>query len=111
MTGKPRTNASGKTLLKYFMQKCEEAGSSYFPLVPWDERNLNEQKEYYSVEIIVKAMDYYFLTTSGGWKVADFLRGLPDLCERMQTDEISRQNYAKLMKETRDRMKEAGLDI
>lgn len=111
MTKKPRANASGKSLLKYFMEKCEEQGRSYYPLIPWDERNINDQKEFYSAETLTKAIDYYFIITPGGWKVADLLRQLPDLCEKMQADEESRANYRKLMEETKQRMKEAGLDV
>lgn len=111
MTTKPRKNASGKSLLKYFMDKSEEAGRKYFPLIPWDERNISDQREFYSSELLIEAMDYYFLTSTGPWKVAEFLRDLPNICERMRADEESRENYKKLMQKTQERMREAGYEV
>lgn len=106
-----RANASGKTLLKYFVEKAAEQGRKYKVVVPWDERNLTELKEFYGVTDIVEYMDYYFRTKSSGWSVKDFIYEVPKIADRMEADEISRAEYRKLMAETRQRMKEAGYEV
>lgn len=106
-----RANASGKTLVKYFVDKAAEQGRKYKVVVPWDERNLTELKEYYSASDIGEYMDYYFRTKQSGWTVKDFIYEVPKIADRMEADEVSRAEYRKLMEVTRLRMKEAGYDV
>ena len=106
-----RANASGKTLVKYFVELAALQGRKYKVVVPWDERNLTELKEFYNVPDIIEYMEYYFRVKQGGWSVKDFIYEVPKIADRMEADEVSRAQFKKLMEETRQRMKEAGYEV
>lgn len=103
-----RSNASAKTLLKYFMEKCEGLGKKYYPKVPWDEKNLEQLREYYAPLFIVELMDFYFKKYYL-WSVQDFCNKIQTLAEGAEQDRLAQEAFKEQVRRTRERMREAGL--
>ena len=103
-----RKNASEKTLLEYFVKKCEEKGNKYYVVIPWDLRNLKEQRDFYPSDLLGDLMDMYFSKKRGGWTVKDFIIQIPSLAEERDRNAKNAASIAKLKAETKQRMKEAG---
>lgn len=106
-----KSNSSGKTLLKYFMEKYAETGGRYYPVVPWDARNLDEQREFYEPKFLGELIDLYFRRERSNRSVKDFIFKIPTLAEILEEDIKSRKEYERLKEETRNRMKEMGYEV
>lgn len=107
-----RANASSKTLLKHFIELCSSNGKKYHVVVPWDEKNLDALKEYYSPLEISDLMDYYFVRYPNyNWTVKDFINKVQDMAGTLEADKLYIENTEKLMRETAARMREAGYDV
>lgn len=107
--GKIRKNASADTLMQYFKDAISDRGGTFYPNPAFDTLNFKQCLKYYEPQLIADLIDIYVYRTAGKWRVQDFVNKIPDLAEWLEKDQKAHEERRKLLQQTRDRMKGAGL--
>lgn len=109
MAGKVRKNASATGMVAYFKEAVEAQGGKYYPVPYADVKHFKEALELYEAEELADAIDIYVKRPGSKNKIIDFIYRIPEIMAWMDKDQYSKNEQRRLMEETRDRMKGAGL--